>query len=445
MLRSLVSSVMLAIFLAANLYLPVKVSARRCDEKPPETLLSLYRNSTAIFVARFEKAEDFAITEEGEDYTVADVRKHFSISSTLKGEPLTSVVLSEEEYRYQPIEEGENKTVEAFQVGEEAYEEQFGPVRLEPGDRVLLFLKRSEDGQSLVVTDYRDAVKKLNSDEMAAYERRVNELSSIFAAKKVNDAEIVQWLVRAAEDPLTRWEGAFELLSSFERAEWKLQHEKNLREKAERGEKIEDWELEFGNEYGDGETSVDTTIYSSLLTEAQKERLLNVVLETRPAPAENDEKRPAAMSEGDRVLMELVSRWGGSRLAVYMIDRLRSSGEHYWVNAQMMEKIAKVFDDGEVTRLAEKYAELYYSDDEIVDESENTPEEITEPVDTEEPSPEQDPNETHGPEGPEKGSAENIDPPAKKTYGELRAEIMAKFIERCDLVLADPERQFNLD
>ena len=50
-----VSSAAAAMMSAALLLSPLSASARRCDDKPPETLMSLYRKSAAIHIGRFER------------------------------------------------------------------------------------------------------------------------------------------------------------------------------------------------------------------------------------------------------------------------------------------------------------------------------------------------------------------------------------------------------
>ena len=79
---------------------PAKTHARRCGEKEPETLLSLYKRSSTIYVATYDRTEDGGVKEDTEDYTIARSLAHYSVSSTLKGEPVKSVVLEDDEYKY---------------------------------------------------------------------------------------------------------------------------------------------------------------------------------------------------------------------------------------------------------------------------------------------------------------------------------------------------------
>src|SRR5690606_22574675 len=100
MSRTIVTIAAAAMMSAALLLSPLTASARRCEDKPPETLLSLYRKSSEIHVGRYDRTEDFAVIEQGEDYTVVQIRKYSTISGTLKGTARPDFFTQEDEYRY---------------------------------------------------------------------------------------------------------------------------------------------------------------------------------------------------------------------------------------------------------------------------------------------------------------------------------------------------------
>src|SRR5690606_12842114 len=106
---------------------------------------------------------------------------------------------------------------------------------LKPGERVMLFTKNlpEEEGGGTIYTDFADGVKKLNSSEMPIYEKRINELNAMFADGTPDNQRIVDWLVSLIEDPITRWEGAYELLSSAQTNEWQAENEANINKKKE--------------------------------------------------------------------------------------------------------------------------------------------------------------------------------------------------------------------
>jgi hypothetical protein len=171
MFKTLLSVCSIVVLLLPTLLLPARATA--CPVKMPETLLSLYRNSDAIYVARFAKVDDHEILENTDDRTVVNIRKHFDVSSTLKGEPQKLVVLDERDYRYKPSPadaEAEAETAEGEESGADAEEPAAGDVEdededeededdrysrptLEPGDLILLFVKKDEETGSIELTD----------------------------------------------------------------------------------------------------------------------------------------------------------------------------------------------------------------------------------------------------------------------------------------------------
>lgn len=289
MLRSLLSVGAIFILLFALFFLPENVSARRCTVKMPETLLSLYRNSDSIYIARFDKTEDGETTEDTADYSSVRIKKYFSISSTLKGESRKFFVLDDLDYRYKISAETAN-TVEESVEADDTEES----MALKPGDTLLLFLKKGSDGEAPVLTDYRDGVKKLSTDHIAVYEARIKELDAIFSAKQVSEAAIVEWLVRCAQDPATRWEGTFELLQSFQNLEWQQEAAEERKKRIARGEEVEvepepEDEEAKANSDAKNTTTVDTGAFAKLLNSNQKQVLANLLLNGESSPPADEE------------------------------------------------------------------------------------------------------------------------------------------------------------
>ena len=82
MFKSFLSACSVVVLVLPTLLFPT--TSRACPIIIPETLLSLYRNSDAIFIARFDKAEDAEIIEDSAEDTTLNVRKEFYVSSALK-------------------------------------------------------------------------------------------------------------------------------------------------------------------------------------------------------------------------------------------------------------------------------------------------------------------------------------------------------------------------
>lgn len=411
MFRSLFSIASIFALLLPIFMSSAEAAERRCPIEPPRTLLYLYRNSDSIHIGNYDRLEAGTITEDTEDYTAIDIKKHFSISSTLKGENRKFFAIEDKEYRYK------NQGTSDLTEEESEMDEAYAP-SLEPGDAVILFLKKGEgEDAAPSLTHYRDSIKKVTKDELESYEKALRGLNSIFGAKRVSDEAIVQWLVDLAGDPNTRWEGAFELLQSFQQAEWKKQQDERQAELRKNGEAVA--------EEGASEESADepdTAVYSKLLTDSQKSELMNIVLESRP-----DAKITSRQARGDGTLIDLVSNWGDSRFAAFLVERLRSStADNHYERYDLMTKIAEILKDDDLSSISAKFSDVtYQEDDAVVGEAEQNEEEQAEEAQAE--STDGGTSEAGTPENPV---------PAKVTYKELRGELITKFLSRSDTLLA---------
>lgn len=426
--------------LASFLVDPAKTHARRCGEKDPETLLSLYKRSSSIYVATYDRTENGGVKEETEDYVISRSLAHYSVSSTLKGEPVKSVVLEVDEYKYKgavaeevpdetpPVAEPETGEADVSEEGDE-YEEMYGRPNVEPGDIVLLFLKKGAEGKTLEAVDYRDAIRLVKREDLGTYESRINELNVIFNSAGNRDVAIVEWLVKTIDDPVTRWDGAFELLSGFYSADWE---DEQAKEEAAKGEtesegdgetpEVEESEIDEWSKI-EMEISSDRTRYARALTDGQKQGILNLLLGQMPRVSEEGGK-VKKLSRGDQALLDLVKRWGDNRLASVLLDQLVAGAGDIYYKYQLMETISMALSNKELSALVEQFGnELYMGDDEVVeDRTEKEGEAETVPV------PETDTK------APQTEGGEKVKP---QTYGERRAEAMAKFIAAATILVAD--------
>lgn len=80
------------------------------------------------------------------------------------------------------------------------------PARFETGERVLTFLERDKGAWSVVNLSYGTLYP--TSEELPVIRARVTEAASL-QAKGVSDSERIDWHLRAAADPATRWDGLF--------------------------------------------------------------------------------------------------------------------------------------------------------------------------------------------------------------------------------------------
>lgn len=432
MYRSLLGFASIMLLLSASLVMPTDAHARRCDEEQPKSLLTLYRASTAIHIAKFDRTEDLAIKEDDENYAIIEVRHRFTVSSTLKGEPAKLVSVSDTEYRRK--ENGKIETTENTMDSEIEYSElhlesmAYGIGKIERGDQVMLFVRSGEAPNEIVLADYRGAVKKLSSQRMASYEKAINDLNGIFATEPASDQEIVDWMVRMVRDPLTRWEGTVDLLSAVQTKESRQEFQDNIKDKLARGVKLEEWEQfdKDSPDHNDAYYGPGVIKYADLLNDSQKQEMLDVLIDviSKSAKAETAEGKPAkaeSMPEGDLALLELASRWGDSRLVTLMLDRLRNGGDEPYETSQLMEKVASILKDDQMKTLASRHTGIFYAEaDETIDSytvEANIEDLADRTVD-------------------EKGNA--VSP--QITYGQLRSELLGKFMDRAALVLNDPNR-----
>ena len=374
-------------------------------------------------------------------------KSYYTVATTLKGDQQKMLVLEDQDYRYEQAETEDDAVEEESLEVEET--EESGEVK--PGDTVLMFLEKGthEDGEeektekpaTLRPVGYRDGIKKMSGDVLRTYEHRINQLNVIFNSAGNRDGAIVNWLIDVTEDPITRWEGAFELLQAVQELEW-AEAEVKREAEAEKSESTE--ESEESEEAGNGEeesemeetgSSMDRQRYAKLITDGHKQALLNILLSSVPAQAENE--KPAEASRGDQALMQLVRNWGDARLAGFLLDQLRAGAGDSYYKYQLMETIAASLDDKKLTAIVEEYGDRLYEEDSTVIEADKPDE--TEVV-TEEPVGEV-PIEVEPVEVPVEGDT-GADAPAEKrpTYGERRAELITKFIDAADKRIATVEQ-----
>lgn len=417
---SVVTYFVLNLFVLSSLIISTPTVALACEDEPPQTLLQLYKSADTIYIATYGKlTKGELVTREEDDYRFYPTKRHFDISQTLKGEPRKMFALEGEEYFYETPEtavpEGESE-VEHPEENTEIAGASDAPAE---GDTVMLFLNKDpENPDKLVTAHYRDAIKKLSADSVGSYEKRVRELNAIFTAKKASDTKVVDWLVRLAEDPATRWEGTFELSQAFMNYEWiTVETERRIKTGEE---PMSEEELAY----------YANSAYASLLTPGHKQRLSDILL-SLDAGAHEGEPKPS-FGKGDLELVELVKRWGDTQTASFFLDKLRSGAYTAEENSQMMTTAAGILRDAKLQELASEYMDAAWRGDD-------------EPVDAEEPA--ADPAPAEGDvvvETPSEAAdaVGEVKAETKRpvTYKERRDSIVASFLARAAAVIANADR-----
>jgi hypothetical protein len=448
MLRSLVATGAVFVLLASSVVLPGNASAAsRCPADEPETLISLYRNSDAIYVAHFDKIEEGAITDENENYISIDITRHFTVSRALKGENRKFVVLPDQQYRtkHSLTADPEDEEVEDAdkEEGSEVPEEEDDSARsyVEVGDDLLLFVKKAENGE-LALTHYRDGTKRMTPERLPSYEARLTELNAIFGAKKLDESRLVDWVVRTAEEPHTRWEGAYELLQSFQAQEWQEEAEKERAERIARGEEVAEPDEEGSDEADEEEDEgLDLTIFTRLLTDDHKQRLANVLLgmDDDAVGVAGEETAAKHSTAGDEELLELVTRWGDPRLLDFLLARLPAQEAEPYRALQTMNWVAKIVDDDELRSIAEKFGDVAWENaEEAVKEDEGAQAEDAAEKTEARAVPVAADDVNAAAEAP-------VDAPPAITYGQLRSDLLRRFTERIASISAERAAAGNYD
>jgi hypothetical protein len=318
----------------ATLCLTGVASARSNPAVMPQTLLSLYKQSDVILIGRFDRSDEETIAEK-RDHSVVKVQKYFDITSSLKGENIKLFVLENSFYRFHAPVDGET-TADADRSNFEDLGIADSDDGVRSGDSVLLFLRKKDSGEGYELTDRSDSIKKLPDADLAVYAKRIGELNYIFDGPNIDQTEVVEWLIRCAEEPATRWEGAFELLQSSERLAWQQKQSPDC---------IGTFCQNDSDLKNSGRAS-DSADLARSLTDYQRGQLLDIMF------SNSGQKR---LVRGDQELLQLAAQWGDTRLACYLIDRLRDGSKDVYENAQVVTMIAKTFKDPEIARLVEKY------------------------------------------------------------------------------------------
>jgi hypothetical protein len=312
---------------------------------PTVTLRELYNKSDLIVVVRTGKST--TVKTDGEARLS---RTRLQVSSTHKG-----------------LERGRTVDFYHWVYGEddEAYKS---------GSNLLLFLKPYQDGQGgakkgYELVDSQRGIKQLPEADLQVYLQRIDELATIMSKEKHERAEIVEWLVRCAEDPATRWEGVTELeqgadsLSEVESDDSIEVTEEVAGETESQAEAqvVEEQvvEEEVTEIKPNGEDSSEKG-FAELLTAAQKERLRQTLFNIE------------TITDKDAELIELVKHWDDGRLAPFLLSQLRRmEAAPSRLAEEIIHVIAFLLKDEAITAYSEQYSEnVSYEDEESEEASE---------------------------------------------------------------------------
>jgi hypothetical protein len=191
------------------------------------------------------------------------------------------------------------------------------PPRYTDNTHVLVFLNKDKEGHYYThALSY--GVKTLTLSDIAIYKARILEMQQIAQLKNKTEryTQTVEWLVKCAEQPATRWEGGFEL---------------NLQS---------DMMPYYDKRYKDG--------FRKGLSEAQRERLKTALLTTTDMRAE------------DLFLVDMVYDGNEKVINVFMLNGLRTQPHDVWLTGGFMRRLAHLSDTPDMKKLMANYGKLQF-------------------------------------------------------------------------------------
>jgi hypothetical protein len=204
----------------------------------------------------------------------------------------------------------------------------------------------------------------LSAGDLQVYLDRIAELGTILQRATPDVERIVEWLVRCAEEPATRWEGAYELALSaydFPRDMDRLvaaEDEADLNIDGADGQQAE----EEGEVIVDSYNENDAPIFVLLLTEGQKERLATALF--------NSSVISSAIRSGDDFLIRVVETWNPPKLTSFLLTQLSQMCDKAPREAEIIiEALSRISGDRSLAHLVRTYVENVPYED--LDETDN--------------------------------------------------------------------------
>jgi hypothetical protein len=268
------------------------------------------------------------------------------------------------------------------------------------GEHLLLFLTRRETNDGYDITRDSYGVRIISSAELKVYRRRVEELGVIMRQNPPDKGDLVEWVVRCAEDPATRWDGAYELLSN-QYAEKSFAANANAATAnveapaeaagdasrtpetsaaavAAESEPVVAGEaalVKSDDAFPSDAEIIELPIYTSdsainflaRLTVEQKQRLLESLYNTQ------------SVTYSEVTLLEVVKDWSDERLVPFLLShlqRIKDNPDYY--AEQIISLVAQKLNDKELVQLADRYSSLARYVDEIEGEASADEEETVE-------------------------------------------------------------------
>jgi hypothetical protein len=217
--------------------------------------------------------------------------------------------------------------------------------RLAPGTKVLAFLKPrdGETGRTAVYesADYFFGLKVLPAAELEAYGERLAALARLLRHGDPHPADVTEWLVATAEEPLTRREATGELGAALSALARFAEKRGTTTEQA--GQDLRAVVDRFVAEGGSFGNDMEPALLGAFLTEAQQERLSKAFQST------------PRLTEADLELFEVVRPWAGDAAVTALARKFQAAEpSEDWLDRQVMDLLATELDDADLKALLEE-------------------------------------------------------------------------------------------
>lgn len=311
------------------------MARKRCPAEIPDSLLTLYLKSDLIVVGSIQSEKVLKKTQEYDYGSSFEVEKNLSVSETLKGREANSAAFVVSQFKSKNADENTEEN--------ENY-------RVNLNEKALFFLVKNDENNFYELADYSSAMKQLNAADIQIYAERIEELKRITTAKKNQLPKLAEWLVRLAEEPVTRGEGTLDLGASFDALEYERENEESNEEAAAVKEPIV-LDKDF--------RAAGAPEIARLLTAAQKQRLSGALLDSisedllkiKGAKAEDEEE-----TSPDYGFIRLVGHWDKTYLSMASFAFLQNTGDsNPRKTSYLMSVIADFLGDEELYEISGNY------------------------------------------------------------------------------------------
>ncbi len=345
--RSFAASAAIFILLFSAFILPETVSARakKCPERIPDSLLTLYLKSDLVVAASLKSNKVLITTDENEYGAYHDVEKILDVDKTFKGQKSDLATYKTSEY--QP--KNSDASMEVSEEDEYSFK---------IGDKALFFLVKNAESGYYELADYSSAMKRLSNADLSLYEKRLKELKSILGKNKDQHARLAEWFVRLIEEPATREEGVRDLLASFTLSDYEDDYGEMVEDTEENAKENVEQSADKKRAAIDKDfRTANAPEIAAALTDAQKARISNELfasLRNDLARIDNAENEEYISSDYD--LISLVSRWDKQNFAMNLFANLQSAdGANLRKISYLMNAVAYFLEDENLYRIASEY------------------------------------------------------------------------------------------